>query len=111
MANVAGASILVNRSLFRDRRIDLPQCALDHLKQLVECGPFTNCDIEDLIQRSRVLRSSCEQIRLNHIVNKAKIAARFAIAKNVDRMSLEHRVDPARDDRCISTAGILLWTE
>ena len=58
-----------------------------------------------------IVRDGGEQVGLHYIVDKAEIAAGFAVAVDIHRFALDHAGDPLRDDGGIGAVRVLARAE
>ena len=93
VAHVTGAEVAVHRLGVGAHAVGC-QIVAQQGEQAVERGSFADGDVVDLVARFGVLRGGGQQVGLHGVVDKAEVAAGFAVAVDEDGFALEQRGGP-----------------
>lgn len=112
MTYIPCAKIAINGLHASQVRVAGKQVAVQLGIQLIERGAVTDGDVIDLVhggrgaltpalsQRERkITHRGGQQVGLHHVGNKAKVAAGFTIAVDIDGLAFDHAGNPLGDDR------------
>src|SRR5450631_905925 len=79
--------------------------------EVIEGHPPPGRNVENLADRTRIVRRCGEQVRLYNVGDVAEVARRFSVAMDHNRRAGQHRGNPARDYRSVGAVRILAGTK
>ena len=111
MSHIAGQKLPILRFRSIAVRISAFQQLSDHGMQFVERCPFTAGNVVNLTDCRRIAAAAGQQIRLDHIIDEAKIAAGCSVAVDERLFPTDHTIKPLWNDCRISAVRILASPE
>lgn len=111
MPHITRPKVAVHRFRVLQMGIQRQQVFVKLGVEFIQRGTVAHCHVVNLVHCIGAGRGGSQQVGLDHVGNKAKVAAGFAVAVDVDGLVLDQAADPFGYDCGVGAIRILAWTK